>query len=605
MLKYQDFLSDKMLESSINESAIYYMDDFKEKLKAISGKNKIAKELLDLEKYDVGPDMTFISLGPEDGEIKFSQINKVVDHIKKWYQTLIDKTSSESRKAELGELRDSNISDLINGSLSSFLASSYFINTEVQTKSRNVTSLGRLVNKFLPGKFSDKERDDFVNLFKANLQSDIHFEIVSGEDIKFWYLETNYYDNDGELGSSCMRYSKCQNYLKIYTENPNVCQMLIYKEGKKIKGRALIWKIEGFDKSEYFMDRIYTTEPAIKKKFEEWCDKKGYLRKYASSADMIGYFIWKGSDYELDIQVKLEKFKFEKYPYMDTFKRLRLKDGTLHNDNDDDVSGCYILRDTGGRYEDTSGKFSHYFDEYIPNDRAVYSSYLNDWIWADEAVEVIFGRYDGWYPAEHGKLTSDPFRGWLNIDDTVYSDYYGENIYANDAVSVIVHFEFRLSNGKIYYSQETLSSQDSQIVDGYSLDCYDWLKKSGLYDLEFSTDILNYSNVTGKYYFEDYEISVYNTELGDLSEVDAQLYGVEYKSSFSHRTDIMSYNHDVEDKIGLQKKLEDKIKELEYNLSGQQTKLKFSQAQEEMLETNQKQLLEKFKKRLSELKLFL
>ena len=94
-----------------------------------------------------------------------------------------------------------------------------------------------------------------------------------------------------------------------YTNSDSDTIEVIYKEGEKIKGRALIWRIEGFDKSEYFMDRIYTTEPAIKKKFEEWCDKKGYLRKYASSADMIAHFIWKGTDYELDIQVKLEKFK--------------------------------------------------------------------------------------------------------------------------------------------------------------------------------------------------------------------------------------------------------------------------------------------------------
>lgn len=606
MLKYQDFLSDKILESLINESAIYYMDDFKEKLKSISSKNKIAKELLDLEKYDVGPDMTFISLGPEDGEISFSQINKVVDHIKKWYQTLIDKVSSEIRKAELVELRDSNLQDLVNGSLSSFLASSYFINTEAQTKSRNVTSLGRLVNKFLPGKFSDKERDDFVNLFKANLQSDINFEIVSGEDIKFWYLETNYYEDEGELGSSCMRYSKCQNYLKIYTENPNVCQMLIYKKGKKIQGRALIWKIEGFDKSEYFMDRIYTTEPSIKKKFEEWCDKKGYLRKYSSSADMIKYFIWKGNEIEdgLDIQVKLEKHNFDKYPYMDTFKRLRLKDGTLHNDSDDKVTGCYILRDTGGRYEDTSGKFSYYYDETIPDDRAIYSEYLDDWIWSDDAVEVIYGSYDGWYPNEHYKIVSDPFRGFLNRDDATYSKYYGQYILKEDCVEVVTHFEFRLSNGRIYYNQHILSKEDS-IIDQYSLDCDDWLQSKNLDSLEFYDSLLEYSNVTYKYYFSDYEISVYKTKLGNLSEIDAQLYDVEYKSSFSHKTDLMAYNYDIEDKKGLQKKLEEKIKELEYNLSGQQTKLKFSQAQEEMLETNQKQLLDKFKNRLSELKLFL
>jgi hypothetical protein len=241
----------------------------------------------------------------------------------------------------------------------------------------------------------------------------------------------------------------------------------------------------------------------------------------------------------------------------------------------------------------------------IEEEDAVYSEGLGDYIRRSEAIEVTYGRYYGFYPNGYDSLVNDPFRGWLHKDDAVYSDYYNEYIYNDDDVSVVVHFEFRLSNGGVYYSEETLSSQDSQIVDGYSLDCYDWMKSKGLHDLEFSTDILIYSNVTNKYYFCDYEISVCKTKLGNLSEVDAQLFGVEYKSSFSHKTDIMAYNYDIEDKKDLQKKLEDKIKELEYNLNGQQTKLKFSQAQDEMIETNQKQILEKFKVRLSELKLFL
>jgi hypothetical protein len=47
------------------------------------------------------------------------------------------------------------------------------------------------------------------------------FEIVSGDDIKKYYNEESYYTTgSGTLGTSCMRYSRCEEYLNIYSK-PN------------------------------------------------------------------------------------------------------------------------------------------------------------------------------------------------------------------------------------------------------------------------------------------------------------------------------------------------------------------------------------------------
>ena len=83
--RYKDFSTDLLLESAINESMIYYTKDFKDNLLKLRDlkKSQIAKDLLDVEYTDVKPDMTFISLGEGEGDIKFTQFKKVVSLIKK------------------------------------------------------------------------------------------------------------------------------------------------------------------------------------------------------------------------------------------------------------------------------------------------------------------------------------------------------------------------------------------------------------------------------------------------------------------------------------------------------------------------------------------
>lgn len=606
MLKYQNFLENFLLENLINESALYYVKDFKDRLYKLRLKSKIAQDLIDLEYRDVKPDMTFISLGDEEGTIKFSQMNNILDKVKKYYTDLSDEFNSIEDKNSILTFVDRFLIKIKNTELSQSDLNLLYNDekTKIKTGSRNQTNLGRLVNKLFPDKYTSKEVEDFVNLFKASVKEKPEFELVRGEEIVKWYNQENYVDRAGELGQSCMRYSRCSSYFGIYTQNPEVCQLLILKEGDKIKGRALVWKIEGLSSTEYFMDRVYTIDDATRVQFINYANEKGWLRKLRNGSGFLEYFLLGDKEIIKNISVKLKNFKFEKYPYMDTFKRLNLKDGTLHNDDETSRSGNYILEDTEGGFVDTSGHWSSYYEEMIPENEAVWSEPLEDWLWEDRIVEVKFGRRQGFYPDDFEDIVYDYWRGWIHEDSAFYSEWYDEYIWEGDATEVVVSFDM-LPNGRIRYSYETLSQRDSSIKDSSTLDCYSYLLDKGLNHLEFIDDILLRNKVTGKYYFGDHEIKVYKTSNGILSELDAKVLDVDIKNTKSTLTDIFAYNYQLEDKKVILKKLEEKIKEIEYGLTGKQTKLKFSQAQDEDLVNKQKELLEKYKSRLLELNLFL
>ena len=87
--RYNSFTEDLILESAINESMIFYTKDFKDSLIKLRNlkKSVIAQNLLEVEYTDVKPDMTFISIGENEGDIKFTQFKKAVSLIKKGIET--------------------------------------------------------------------------------------------------------------------------------------------------------------------------------------------------------------------------------------------------------------------------------------------------------------------------------------------------------------------------------------------------------------------------------------------------------------------------------------------------------------------------------------
>ena len=118
--------------------------------------------------------------------------------------------------------------------------------------------------------------------------------------------------NGGQLANSCMRYPKCQEFLDIYVENPEVCKLLIFTptEGK-LSGRALLWTLEN---GKRYMDRVYTNKDSYDNLFLKWSNENGYP---------------KGIEARSVVKVKTKDY--ELYPYMDTFLFYDADEGKLSN----------------------------------------------------------------------------------------------------------------------------------------------------------------------------------------------------------------------------------------------------------------------------------
>lgn len=261
-----------------------------------------------------------------------------------------------------------------------------------------------------PSTLNDKKLESFVNLYKSTFDtmtgtSEERFQLVEGEEIRKWYLADNYFQQRGQLGNSCMRYTRCQPYLDIYVKNPEVCKLLIYKseeDPEKIIGRALIWKINSNPRDiKMFMDRVYTVADSDKLLFQDWATENGVNYGYSGVKS-----------------VQLQNSSFSTYPYMDTFTYLNRETGDLTN-NDDVWSGQgYIkIQETDGSFSDDDGVWSEYHGDYINRDDAVYCDYDDDWIHVDDAIYL-----------EYKDIYVSP------NNDTAYSEYHGETFLTDDVV---------------------------------------------------------------------------------------------------------------------------------------------------------------------------
>lgn len=243
-----------------------------------------------------------------------------------------------------------------------------FYNTE--ELSRDVSSIkpsdvkvGRFVTNLLTKagiEFKPKEIEEFVDKYKATLklkkEAFNRFEIVKGEDIRKWYFRNNYEKEEGTLGSSCMRYAKCQKFLDIYVENDTVSLIILKSktDNEKIIGRAILWDAKLVNKPDEtddtdikFMDRIYIIDSADTEFFKQFAIKNGFHYKnrqdYSTTPLVFNGKIL--SDDESLIYVSVKSGDYNYYPYMDTVKFYNTE-GILTNDDSDDHE--YELTDTEG-----------------------------------------------------------------------------------------------------------------------------------------------------------------------------------------------------------------------------------------------------------------
>lgn len=229
-----------------------------------------------------------------------------------------------------------------------YLPKGKYINDNIMfnvDKSRVKIKIGRFIKKFIKESsfkslnISDKEIENFVNLFKSYFNSNTNeLTVISGEEIKKWYLQDNYStilgSQSGSLWKSCMRQSERNIFMDLYAKNPDKIKMLILlnKDGN-LRSRALIWEdVTDTDGNKYkVMDRIYSLYDHDIFIFKKWAIENGYITKWEQNAKTESAFDVDGKLSILNLSVKLDNYRQDYYPYLDTFKYFDIYSGTFSN----------------------------------------------------------------------------------------------------------------------------------------------------------------------------------------------------------------------------------------------------------------------------------
>jgi hypothetical protein len=324
MKRYKSFLISEKLNrlQLLLEGYLDYSPRFNEKLFDMKNKSDLAKFLSELETETFDDDdltQNYIDTTDRDDMVSYISQNR--------YDKIID------------EDPDSDIDNY-------------------DMKGRTETRIGRLVKglcKLAGRPVKDQEVEQFVNLYKSKVVStDESWELVSGDKIRYWYDEENYFTDygHGPLSRSCMSGEDSQGFFDIYTES-DTCQLLILTKNdsgvRKLIGRALVWKpfsMSNLKGVEYLMDRVYCMKDSDEQKFNNYADEMGWLRKKRNNSDRDTnmFFILKGKEVRSRIVVQV-KGDWEEYPYLDTLKFL--------NNDLDELSNIGYHR--GHELEDTDG----------------------------------------------------------------------------------------------------------------------------------------------------------------------------------------------------------------------------------------------------------
>jgi hypothetical protein len=549
MLKYSDFLLEKNIDL-ISESILYFSPSLRFKLNKIKS-DEVSKALLDLEFQNLKDDITLIDVGDKEGYISFTTSRDAKKNLKEEFP--------EDLYGYLYKMFDTDIQSA---------NAKYFFdeNKDVVTKSRNPLRIGRFINKVLPGKFNNKQIEDFINKFKAtDINPQEKFIIVSGDDIAYWYNSKNYYENTGSLGNSCMK-SVPKSYFDIYAKNPEVCRMLCLVEEdesgeEKLKARAILWNNITFgggsgEKFDVFMDRQYVISDSLVEKMRNYAIEQGWAYKTHNNHYEFSRVTFKGENSNVYMSVKLNNTDIQEFPYVDTFRRYDPSTSTLFND-DEGEDGDYILEETDGSYRviGKEGIYSEWYDRTIPQDEAVYSEPLGDYIYRDDSVEVSVGsrRRRGFYPDNHEDIVYDEQRGeYIHMDDAVFSDYYQHYIFSDDVVSVVNDIK---SDGECNSESCYLPDGDNNYVSYRWLEDYVWYqnitkKNKNWTDHQGVLKSLLEKDEEGDWLPSKFKIELFKMKqsIGKMNwihEVDSKLLDIEIDENESKTSDDWSYTDDL------------------------------------------------------------
>ena len=392
-MRFHSF-NDFIFESSLNESIVVFSDKFKKLISKID--SPVAKSLLDMESKDFEVVNNYIDLSDNKNQITFIADRKAQELIsspeakKVIHMGSGHLTHSESNNGVFDGLGytpegpqtyhpQSNEEGVIESEYTSPTSGNVYCKVVFPggvsvinkgrlrfvdlsklpfSQNRNPIKVGKGVQSLLKSagvEFTPAEIEQFANKFKSEFDrfNDAfkNFELVSGNDIHYWYQYENYLHgrSKGQLSNSCMS-SASERWLQIYTQNPDVCNLLILKadeDESKIKGRALVWKLS-LPGGITYVDRIYTHDDSDLELFKQYIAQQGwYLKKrYTSSTNDTTMIAPDGSESRpAMLEVRVKDKEYGGYPYLDTLKFYSPSNGILSSEG-----GEYQLEDTGGGY---------------------------------------------------------------------------------------------------------------------------------------------------------------------------------------------------------------------------------------------------------------
>jgi len=394
LFRYFDFIIEAAAKKTV---PLFYSEKFRSLLKKIEKKSRYAKFLLGAEDSNqIADTSTLIDVTDKNDMISFIQLNRIL------------RAEPDTHQSDDGN----------------YFLSRKITNDETHKfwkEGRTEVGIGkwtrRIITEVYKSTVVDSDLEQFVNLYKAAYDGNEieNFELVSGEEIRKWYHLDNYNMQRGQLGNSCMRYTRCQPYLDIYVKNPNQVALLILKNdtGDKIHGRALIWKLrDPVNGSTHYMDRIYTTHDSDRILFEEWAESRNMI-KYPTNKTLF---------------VQLESGDFDLYPYMDSF--ICYNPSSLLLTNDEDLwpgHGYDKLQSTDGTYESGDATWSEYYSDYITGDNIVWCENIDSYIYDTDAVYLNYK--DEWAYPNDDIIKSNYDDEWYHEGDLVFSDILEDYIW--------------------------------------------------------------------------------------------------------------------------------------------------------------------------------
>lgn len=340
--------------------------------------HQIAKDLIELNgKSSTVISQTFIDIDVKDSRsITFVQSNKVYDILS------VSEEIIQQDQLVLSKLKDVNIDH------------------RIYSTNRSSTRIGRFVFNNFPDKYKnsangsqgDADIETFSNMYKSVIERDVLFglmDVVNGEDIAKWYSSSRYYEQNGSLGSSCMK-NEPKSTFDVYVKNTENCSLVIlYADSRKrtIKGRALLWKLKE-PQDRYFMDRIYTCNYSYQQLFFDFAKFNNWLYKSDQSIG-VDIAICDPSSRKverMDLVSLATKEKYSRYPYCDTMAYFSYGNGTVSNNQ---KHGAQVqMQTTGGGYTELNNVWSKFNNTTIRKENSRYCLIGDDFVTKEQALRV-------------------------------------------------------------------------------------------------------------------------------------------------------------------------------------------------------------------------